>query len=207
MVDAMTGQDAANTARAFNEALPLTGVILTKTDGDARGGRHCQSARSPGGRSSSSASAKTTALEPFHPDRVASRILGMGDVLSLVEEVTSKVDQEKAARLATKIHKGETFDLGTSRSRWSRWPTWAAWPVCSTSCQGWGRYRMPWKAQVGDKEVKRLIAIVNSMTPAGAPFPAWSSKQVAQEAHRRRLRTQVQDVNKLLKQFTQMQKK
>ena len=112
VVDSMTGQDAANTARAFSDALPLSGIVLTKTDGDARGGA-ALSIRSITGKPIKflGVGEKTEALEPFHPDRVASRILGMGDVLSLVEEAERKVDKDKAAKLARKLHKGKRFDL------------------------------------------------------------------------------------------------
>ena len=118
VVDSMTGQDAANTAKAFAEALPLTGVVLTKTDGDARGGA-ALSVRYVTGRPIKflGAGEKTDALEPFHPDRLAQRILGMGDVLSLVEEVERKVDQEKAQKLATKVMKGKRFDLNDMRDQ------------------------------------------------------------------------------------------
>ena len=118
VVDSMTGQDAANTAKAFADALPLTGVILTKTDGDARGGA-ALSVRYITGRPIKfiGAGEKTDALEPFHPDRVAQRILGMGDVLSLVEEVERKVDQEKAQKLADKVIKGKRFDLNDMRDQ------------------------------------------------------------------------------------------
>ncbi len=206
VVDAMTGQDAANTARAFNEALPLSGVILTKTDGDARGGA-ALSIRQITGRPIKflGVGEKTTALEPFHPDRVASRILGMGDVLSLVEEVTSKVDQEKAARLATKIHKGETFDLGDFKEQMEQMANMGGMAGLLDKLPGMGQVPDAVKAQVGDKEVKRLIAIVNSMTPQERAFPA-----VIKGSRKKRIAagsgTQVQDVNKLLKQFTQMQK-
>ena len=112
VVDAMTGQDAANTAKAFSEALPLTGVILTKADGDARGGA-ALSVRHITGKPIKfiGMGEKTDALEPFHPDRIASRILGMGDVLSLIEEMERNVDKEKATKLAQKVQKGKGFDL------------------------------------------------------------------------------------------------
>ena len=112
VVDAMTGQDAANTAKAFNEALPLTGVILTKADGDARGGA-ALSVRKITGKPIKfiGMGEKLDALEPFHPERIASRILGMGDVLSLIEEVERKVDKDKAQKLAKKVQKGKGFDL------------------------------------------------------------------------------------------------
>ena len=131
VVDSMTGQDAANTAKAFNEALPLTGVILTKTDGDARGGA-ALSVRYVTGKPIKflGAGEKTDALEPFHPDRLAQRILGMGDVLSLVEEVEHKVDQDKAQKLAQKVIEGQALrperHAATSSSRWA---TWAVWPA------------------------------------------------------------------------------
>ena len=118
VVDAMTGQDAANTAAAFNDALPLTGIVLTKTDGDARGGA-ALSVRHITGKPIKflGAGEKTDALQPFHPDRVASRILGMGDVLSLVEEVHRKVDQKQAEKLVSKMRKGRGFDLEDFKSQ------------------------------------------------------------------------------------------
>jgi len=118
VVDAMTGQDAANTAKAFGDALPLTGVVLTKTDGDARGGA-ALSVRMVTGKPIKfiGSGEKTDALEAFHPDRVASRILGMGDVVSLVEEVTAKVDHTKAEKLAKKIKRGKGFDLVDMRDQ------------------------------------------------------------------------------------------
>ncbi len=206
VVDAMTGQDAANTAKAFNDALPLTGVILTKTDGDARGGA-ALSIRQITGKPIKflGVGEKTTALEPFHPDRVASRILGMGDVLSLVEEVTAKVDQEKAAKLAKKIHKGEGFTLADFKEQMEQMASMGGMAGMLDKLPGMGQVPDAVKAQVGDKEVKKLIAIVNSMTPQERAFPA-----VIKGSRKRRIAagsgTQVQDVNKLLKQFTQMQK-
>ena len=206
VVDAMTGQDAANTAKAFDEALPLTGVILTKTDGDARGGA-ALSIRQITGKPIKflGVGEKTTALEPFHPDRVASRILGMGDVLSLVEEVSSKVDQDKAARLAKKIHKGEGFTLSDFREQMEQMAKMGGMAGLLDKLPGMGQVPDAVKAQVGDREVKRLIAIVNSMTPQERAFPA-----VIKGSRKRRIAvgsgTQVQDVNKLLKQFMQMQK-
>ncbi len=118
VVDAMTGQDAANTAKAFSEALPLTGVILTKADGDARGGA-ALSVRHITGKPIKfiGMGEKTDALEPFHPDRIASRILGMGDVLSLIEEMERNVDKEKATKLAQKVQKGKGFDLEDFREQ------------------------------------------------------------------------------------------
>lgn len=206
VVDAMTGQDAANTAKAFDEALPLTGVILTKTDGDARGGA-ALSIRQITGKPIKflGVGEKTTALEPFHPDRVASRILGMGDVLSLVEEVTAKVDQEKAAKLAKKIHKGETFDLADFREQMEQMASMGGMAGLLDKLPGMAQVPDAVKAQVGDREVRKLIAIVNSMTPQERAFPA-----IIKGSRKKRIAagsgTQVQDINKLLKQFTQMQK-
>jgi signal recognition particle subunit SRP54 len=206
VVDAMTGQDAANTARAFDEALPLTGVILTKTDGDARGGAALSIRRITGKPIKFlGVGEKTGALEPFHPDRVASRILGMGDVLSLVEQVSAKVDQEKAARLAQKIHKGEGFDLADFKEQMEQMAGMGGMAGLLDKLPGMGQVPDAVKAQVGDKEVRRLIAIVNSMTPQERAFPA-----IIKGSRKKRIAagsgTQVQDVNKLLKQFTQMQK-
>jgi signal recognition particle subunit SRP54 len=206
VVDAMTGQDAANTAKAFGEALPLTGVILTKTDGDARGGA-ALSIRQITGKPIKflGVGEKTTALEPFHPDRVASRILGMGDVLSLVEEVTAKVDQKQAEKLAKKIHKGQGFTLSDFKDQMEQMAKMGGMAGLLDKLPGMNQVPDAVKAQVGDKEVKRLIAIVNSMTPQEREFPA-----VIKESRKKRIAagsgTQVQDVNKLLKQFTQMQK-
>src|SRR5262249_55228761 len=118
VVDAMTGQDAATTAKAFNDALPLTGVVLAKADGDARGGA-ALSVRAVTGNPIKflGVGEKVEALEPFHPDRIASRILGMGDVLTLIEEAERKVDKDKAERLARKFQKGERFDLEDFREQ------------------------------------------------------------------------------------------
>ncbi len=173
VVDAMTGQDAANTAKAFNDALPLTGVILTKTDGDARGGA-ALSIRQITGKPIKflGVGEKTTALEPFHPDRVASRILGMGDVLSLVEEVTTKVDQDKAAKLAKKIHKGKGFTLADFKEQMEQMANMGGMAGLIDKLPGMGQVPDAVKAQVGDKEVKKLIAIINSMTPQERSFPA-----------------------------------
>ena len=206
VVDAMTGQDAANTAKAFNDALPLTGVILTKTDGDARGGA-ALSIRQITGKPIKflGVGEKTSALEPFYPDRVASRILGMGDVLSLVEEVTAKVDQDKAAKLAKKIHKGEGFTLIDFKEQMEQMASMGGMAGLLDKLPGMNQVPEAVKSQVGDKEVKKLIAIVNSMTPQERTFPG-----VIKGSRKRRIATgsgtQVQDVNRLLKQFTQMQK-
>ena len=206
VVDSMTGQDAANTARAFDEALPLTGVILTKTDGDARGGA-ALSIRQITGKPIKflGVGEKTTALEPFHPDRVASRILGMGDVLSLVEEVSAKVDHKKAEKLARKLQTGKGFDLDDFKEQMEQMSQMGGLSSLMDKMPGMGKIPDQVKNQVNDKEVGKLIAIINSMTPQEKRFPA-----VIKGSRKRRIAsgsgTQVQDINKMLKQFTQMQK-
>ncbi|MES9992962.1 MAG: signal recognition particle protein [Candidatus Thiodiazotropha sp.] len=206
VVDSMTGQDAANTAKAFNEALPLTGVILTKADGDARGGA-ALSIRQITGKPIKfiGVGEKSDALEPFHPDRIASRILGMGDVLTLVEEVGRKVDQDKAAKLAKKLQKGKGFDLDDFREQMLQMANMGGMSGLLDKLPGMGEIPDHVKSQVNDKEIGRLIAIINSMTPHERAFPA-----VIKGSRKRRIATgsgtQVQDVNKLLKQFMQMQK-
>jgi len=206
VVDAMTGQDAANTARAFNEALPLTGVVLTKVDGDARGGA-ALSIRKITGKPIKflGVGEKTTALEAFHPDRIASRILGMGDVVSLVEEISQKVDQEKAAKLAKKIHKGKGFTLSDFKEQMEQMAKMGGVASLMDKLPGMNQVPDAVKAQAGDKEIRKMIAIINSMTPQEREFP-----QIIKGSRKRRIArgsgTQVQDVNRLLKQFTQMQK-
>ena len=206
VVDSMTGQDAANTAKAFNEALPLTGVILTKADGDARGGA-ALSIRHITGKPIKfiGMGEKIDALEPFHPDRGASRILGMGDVLSLVEEVTRKVDREQAEKLAKKLQKGKDFDLEDFKEQMLQMANMGGMRSLLDKLPGMGDLPEQVKSQVNDKEMGRLIAIINSMTPHERRFPA-----IIKGSRKRRIATgsgtQVQDVNKLLKQFTQMQK-
>ncbi len=206
VVDSMTGQDAANTARAFNEALPLTGVILTKTDGDARGGA-ALSIRQITGKPIKffGAGEKTDALEAFHPDRVASRILGMGDVLSLVEEAQQKVDQDKAQKLAKKLKKGKGFDLEDFRDQMLQMSNMGGVAGLMDKLPGVANLPQNVKSQVNDKEFNRLIAIINSMTPQERLRPA-----IIKGSRKKRIAagsgTQIQDVNRLLKQFAQMQK-
>jgi signal recognition particle subunit SRP54 len=206
VVDSMTGQDAANTAKAFGDALPLTGVILTKTDGDARGGA-ALSVRHITGRPIKflGVGEKSTALEPFHPDRLASRILDMGDVLSLVEEVQGKVDQEKAQKLAAKLKKGKGFDLEDFRDQLRQLQSLGGVGALMDKLPGMANVPEAAKNQVNDKEFNRLEAIINSMTPAERRRP-----DIIKGGRKRRIAmgsgTQVQDVNRLLKQFTQMQK-
>lgn len=206
VVDSMTGQDAANTAKAFNDALPLTGVVLTKTDGDARGGA-ALSVRHITGKPIKfmGVGEKTAALETFHPDRVASRILGMGDVLTLVEEVQRKVDQEQAAKLATKITKGKGFDLEDFRDQLQQLGKMGGVMSIMDKLPGMSQVPEHVRNQVNDKEFGRVVAIINSMTPGERRHP-----DLIKGSRKRRIAagsgTQVQDVNRLLKQFAQMQK-
>jgi signal recognition particle subunit SRP54 len=205
-VDSMTGQDAANTAKAFNDALPLTGVILTKTDGDARGGA-ALSIRHITGKPIKfmGVGEKTTALEPFHPDRVVSRILGMGDVLSLVEEATHKMDKNAADKLASKLKKGKGFDLEDFRDQLRQMNNMGGISSMIDKMPGMGNLPAAAKNQVNDKELGKLEAIINSMTAKERRKP-----DIIKGSRKKRIAagsgTQIQDVNRLLKQFTQMQK-
>ncbi len=206
VVDSMTGQDAANTAKAFGEALPLSGVILTKTDGDARGGA-ALSVRQITGKPIKflGVGEKTTALEPFHPERLASRILDMGDVLSLVEEMQQKVDHKKAEQLANKLKKGKGFDLEDFRDQLRQMQSLGGVGALMDKLPGMANVSEAAKSRVNDKDFNRLEAIINSMTPAERQRP-----DIIRGSRKRRIATgsgtQVQDVNRLLKQFTQMQK-
>ncbi|MBU2870023.1 signal recognition particle protein [Colwellia sp. E2M01] len=205
-VDAMTGQDAANTAKAFNDALPLTGVILTKTDGDARGGA-ALSIRHITGKPIKfmGVGEKIEALEPFHPDRIASRILGMGDVLSLVEEIEQKVDKEQAAKLAKKVQSGKGFSLEDFRDQLVQMKNMGGMMGMMDKLPGMGNMSDKIKDGMDDKITTQMEAIINSMTPGERERP-----DIIKGSRKRRIAmgsgTQIQDVNKLLKQFTQMQK-
>jgi signal recognition particle subunit SRP54 len=206
VVDSMTGQDAANTAKAFNEALPLTGVVLTKTDGDARGGA-ALSIRAITGKPIKflGVGEKTAALEPFHPDRVASRMLGMGDVLSLVEEAERKVDRDKVEKLAGKLKTGQRFDLEDFRDQLQQMMGMGGLSGLLDKLPGVGDIPKEVRNQVNDRELVRMVAIINSMTTQERRHP-----DVIKGSRRRRIAlgsgTEVQDVNRMLKQFTQMQK-
>jgi len=206
VVDSMTGQDAANTARAFNEQLALTGVILTKADGDARGGA-ALSIRQITGKPIKflGVGEKTGALEPFHPERAASRILGMGDVLTLIEEVEQKVDKTEAERLARKIKKGKGFDLEDFRAQLQQMKKMGGIAGMLDKLPGMGNLPAGVKEKVNDRDMIRLEAIINSMTPGERRHP-----ELIKGSRKRRIAagsgTQVQDVNRLLKQFKQMQK-
>jgi len=206
VVDSMTGQDAANTAQAFNEALPLTGVILTKTDGDARGGA-ALSVRQITGKPIKfvGTGEKTDALQPFHPERIASRILGMGDVLSLVEDVQRHVDQDKAEKLARKIKKGRGFDLEDFRSQLEQMQNMGGLGNLVEKMPGMSDIPDQVKNRVNDKQTVSMIAIINSMTPQERTFP-----DVIRGSRKKRIAvgsgTQIQDINRMLKQFSQMQR-
>ncbi len=206
VVDSMTGQDAANTAKAFNDALPLTGVILTKADGDARGGA-ALSVRQITGKPIKfiGMGEKTDALEPFHPARIASRILGMGDVLSLIEEVESKVDKAQAEKMAKKFKKGQDFDLQDFADQLQQMQKMGGVGSLLNKLPGAANMANAAQAQLGEKQSKQTIAIIQSMTPKEKNFP-----DVIKASRKRRIAagsgTQIQDVNRLLKQFTQMQK-
>ncbi len=205
VVDSMTGQDAANTAKAFNEALPLTGVILTKTDGDARGGA-ALSIRQITGKPIKflGVGEKTTALEAFHPDRLASRILGMGDMLSFIEEAQQKVDHKEAEKLAKKVSKGKGFNLEDFRLQLQQMQNMGGIGSLMDKLPGMGNMKAA-AQNVDESQFKRQEAIISSMTMKERRFPA-----IIKGSRKRRIAagsgTQVQDVNRLIKQFTQMQK-
>lgn len=206
IVDSMTGQDAANTAKAFNEALPLTGVILTKTDGDARGGA-ALSVRQVTGKPIKflGIGEKIDALEAFYPDRVASRILGMGDILSLVENAERNLDRSKAEKLAKKIKKGKTFDLEDFRDQLRQIHNMGGIAGIMSKLPGMGNLPQNLKDKVNDKTFVEIEAIINSMTRKERRFP-----DLINGSRKRRIAmgsgTDIQAINRLLKQFTQMQK-
>lgn len=206
VVDSMTGQDAANTAKAFNEALELTGVVLTKTDGDARGGAALsirQITQKP--IKFIGVGEKVDALELFHPERIASRILGMGDILSLVEEAQRKVDKVQAEKIAKKLKKGKTFDLEDFKSQLEQMRNMGGITGLLGKIPGMNQIPQAAKNSIDDKMFVKMEAIINSMTPKERRFPA-----NIKGSHKRRIAvgsgTEIQDINKLLKQFMQMQK-
>jgi signal recognition particle subunit SRP54 len=206
VVDSMTGQDAATTAKAFSEALPLTGVILTKTDGDARGGA-ALSVRYITGRPIKfiGVSEKPDGLDAFYPDRIAQRILGMGDVLSLVEQVEQNVDKEKAQKLAEKVIKGKRFDMNDMRDQMQQVISMGGAASMMDKLPGMGGISENMKAQVNDKSVGRMIAIINSMTKKERRHPdLLNGSRKARIA--RGSGTQPADVNRLLKQYMTMEK-
>jgi signal recognition particle subunit SRP54 len=207
VVDSMTGQDAANTAKAFHEALPLTGVILTKTDGDARGGAALSVKHITGQPIKFLGSGeKIEALQPFHPERIAKSILGMGDILTLIEEVERKTDKQASEKLAKKIKKGQGFDLEDFKQQLMQMNTMGGLSGMMSKLPGMGQM-MPKQAmnQVSDKTLAQTVAIINSMTPKERRIP-----KIIVGSRKKRIAlgsgTQIQDVNRLLKQFEQMQK-
>ena len=206
VVDAMQGQDAVNVARAFNERLPLTGVILTKLDGDARGGA-ALSVRHVTGKPIKFAGVaeKLDGLEPFHPDRMAARILGMGDILSLVEEAHAKIDLAEAQRVADKVKKGKGFDLEDFKQQISQMKKMGgvASLMDKLPAQLVGQID-PAKLQ-DESQFRRIEGIINAMTPAERRKP-----EIIKASRKRRIAAgagvPVQAVNQLLNQFEQMQK-
>ena len=206
VVDSMTGQDAAITAKAFNDALPLTGIILTKADGDARGGA-ALSIRHITGKPIKfiGMGEKTDALEPFYPDRIASRILGMGDMLGLIEEIEQKVDKEKAEKLVKKLQKGKAFDLEDFREQLQQMQNMGGVGSMMDKLPGMSEIPQEMKDKVNDKELSRQIAVINSMTMKERRYPDLikgnRKKRIANGCGQ-----QLSDVNRILKQFLMMQK-
>ena len=207
VVDSMTGQDAVVSAKAFDDALPLTGVILTKTDGDARGGA-ALSIREVTGKPIKflGIGEKIDGIEAFHPYRIASRILGMGDVMTLIEEAEQKVDKDKAEKLVKKLKKGKGFDLGDYRDQVSQMNNMGGIESMMDKLPGMGNMKLPTGAMGGMMgDMNKSVAIIDSMTPKEREFPALikggRKKRIAAGSG-----TTIQDVNKTLKQFMQMQK-
>jgi signal recognition particle subunit SRP54 len=207
IVDSMAGQDAVNAARIFDESLPLTGIILTKADGDAKGGA-ALSVREVTGKPIRfmGVGEKTEALEAFYADRMASRILGMGDVLSLVEDIEAKVSREKADKLQKKLTKGRGFDLGDLRDQFEQMMNMGGIDAMLEKLPMPGNIDPgALKDKANERQLKRQIAIINSMTPGERRFP-----KTINGSRKRRIASgagmQVQDVNRLLKQHMQMEK-
>jgi signal recognition particle subunit SRP54 len=206
VIDAMIGQDAVNTAKAFNESLPLTGIILTKVDGDARGGA-ALSVRQITGKPIKflGVGEKTDALEPFHPERIASRILGMGDVLSLIEDVERKVDKKKAEKLAQKVVKGKRFDLEDLRDQLQQMKNLGGMAGMMDKLPGMGNMAQLAQQNQASSQFDRMECIINSMTPKERKNP-----DVLNGSRKRRITlgsgTSIQDLNRLLKQHKQMGK-
>ncbi|MCE1180797.1 MAG: signal recognition particle protein [Rhodocyclales bacterium] len=207
VVDAMLGQDAVNTAKAFNEALPLTGVVLTKLDGDARGGA-ALSVRHITGKPIKFAGVgeKLTGLEAFHPERMASRILGMGDVLSLIEEARKGIDEEKAVAFAKKLKAGKTFDLNDFKEQMAQMRNMGGLTSLMDKLPAqFAQMAGQLPAGAENKIIGRVEGIINSMTPAERAKP-----EIIKASRKRRIAAgagvQVQEVNRLLNQFEQTQK-
>jgi len=205
VVDSMTGQDAANTAKAFHDALPLTGVVLTKADGDARGGA-ALSIRHITGKPIKfiGVGEKTDALEPFYPDRLASRILGMGDMLSLIEDIEQKTDKKKAEQLAKKIQKGKSFTLEDLKEQLLQMQNMGGISAMIDKLPGMGIPK-DLKEKVNDKDLARQIAVINSMTKQERRFPDLI-KGSRKERIAKGCGQDVQAVNRVLKQHQMMEK-
>ena len=206
VVDSMTGQDAANTAKAFHEALALTGVVLTKTDGDARGGAALSVKFITGQPIKFIGSGeKIDALEAFHPERIASRILGMGDILTLIEDVERKADKVAGEKLASKLKKGKGFDLDDFKQQLIQMNSMGGISGMMNKLPGMGQLPQQAMNQANEKAVAKTIAIINSMTRLEKRVPkiivGSRKKRIAQGSG-----CQIQDVNRLLKQYEQMQK-
>jgi signal recognition particle subunit SRP54 len=206
IVDAMQGQDAVNVARAFNERLPLTGVILTKLDGDARGGA-ALSVRHVTGKPIKFAGVgeKLAGIEPFHPDRMAARILGMGDILSLVEEAHAKIDLDEAKRVAEKVKKGKGFDLEDFKSQIAQMKKMGGVAALLDKLPAQLAGQVDPAQLQDDRQIRRIEGIINAMTPQERAKP-----ELLKASRKRRIATgagvPVQEVNRLLSQFEQMQK-
>ena len=206
VVDAMTGQDAAITAKAFDDVLPLTGVVLTKADGDARGGA-ALSVKHITGKPIKfmGVGEKTDALEPFHPDRIASRILGMGDILSLIEEAEKKLDKQKSEKLARKIKRGKGFDLEDFKEQLKQMQSMGGVSTIMDKMPGMGSLPPGASGMVDDSHFRQMEAIINSMT-----IKERSNPDVLNGSRKKRITagsgTQIQDLNRLLKQHKQMQR-
>ena len=206
VIDAMIGQDAVNTAKAFNESLPLTGIILTKVDGDARGGA-ALSVRQITGKPIKflGVGEKTDALEPSHPQRIASRILGMGDVLSLIEDVERKVDKKKAEKLAQKVIKGKRFDLEDLRDQLQQMKNLGGMAGMMDKMPGMGNMAQLAQQNQASSQFDQMECIINSMTPKERQNP-----DILNGSRKRRITfgsgTSIQDLNRLLKQHKQMSK-
>ena len=207
VVDAMQGQDAVNTAQAFNEALPLTGVILTKMDGDSRGGA-ALSVRHITGKPIKfiGVGEKVSGLEPFHPDRIASRILGRGDVLSLIEEVQKGIDQDEAAAMAKKLKSGKGFDLEDFKAQMQQMKKMGGMSNLLEKMPGQlGQMAKGIQGAEAEKSMRRIEGIINSMTMEERRKP-----ELLKASRKRRIAAgsgvTVQEVNRLLNQFEQTQK-
>ena len=207
VVDSMAGQDAVTAATVFDQSLPLSGVILTKTDGDAKGGV-ALSVREVTGKPILfiGVGEKIDALEAFHPDRMASRILGMGDVMSLVEEIEDKVEKDKAEKLARKLRKGRGFDLLDLRDQLEQMMNMGGLGAMLEKLPIPGNLNpAALRDGANDKQLGRQIAVINSMTPGERRFP-----KIINGSRKKRIAAgcglQIQDVNRLLKQHTQMEK-